>query len=497
MQSPAPSNRPAAARPVVAMAGTFDISNFGDALFPVLARWRLAELADEVIALSPTAGLPIWRDSLPVRVLEDFHRSDEPCDLVLLGGGDIVHLRATPPGFYDDGGYSRWSAYASLWGGAALLAHSRGCPLAWNAPGVPEPLGAELGEFLVGEGSPAAYVSVRDHSSLDNLPASARSAVQVVPDTLVETASMWPRGERLASDCRRVFHELTGSPPPERFVTVHVNGFATPTDSTEAMAAAIEHWCRLWKASAVFVCPGLVHQDPRWVEPVMGALIARGTGAAKLVVETSMRDLVAVLAHSCGYLGSSMHGFVVSSSYGVPAMAVMPRDNPAQIKLSGHMELCSWRGQRLWASWQDLAEGLRAAPAADLDLELMVRESSGYLARFQTDLDRHWERVAGCVGSLGPAGTPPVGSSWLRSWPMWSPLGRQVATRLTQEFCGDLREQAARTGVLQEKLQSERDKTKKLRAKLIESRAERQRLRSSWAWRIARWLWSLEKRVRR
>lgn len=479
------------------MAGTFDISNFGDALFPVLAKWRLGDRIAGLTALSPTAERPVWSDSLPVRVLEEFHQADEPCDLVLLGGGDIVHLRATPPGFYDDGRCGRWTAYGRIWAGASMLAHTRGCPLAWNVPGVPEPLDDDLAGFLIAPGSPLRYLSVRDQPSRGHLPQAARDHAEVVPDSLVETAAMWPHDGALERDRGQVFRSLTGAPPPPAYVTIHVNNFATPADEPAAMATAVAGWCRAWDAEPVFVCPGLSHQDPRWIEPVQSAL--RSMGAAPgvaLVVESSMRDLCSILAGSRAYAGSSMHGFIVSSSYGVPAVAVMTRDNPAHHKLRGHVELSGWTGGRLWSSWDALAADV--GPGQGINPDRLRTEAAGYLTGHRPALDRHWQRMIDLLASpaAGAAGEPSA-AGWLRTLPLWAPVCGQVAPRLAAEIGVDLWKDAQALPAVRAKLEQHKQKAARLRQRVERLKSEQDQLRRSWSWRLLRPLWKLERRLRR
>ena len=42
--------------------GTFDVENFGDLLFPLIARHRLAAAEIELTFVSPVGGPPVWQD---------------------------------------------------------------------------------------------------------------------------------------------------------------------------------------------------------------------------------------------------------------------------------------------------------------------------------------------------------------------------------------------------------------------------------------------------
>lgn len=487
------------------MVGTFDIANFGDTLFPVLAQWRLSELGCKTPSLSPTSEPVNWQDALPTLAMANYHRDPEtgPCALVIVGGGDIVHLRATPAGFYDDGAFSRWTTYAGLWAGASLLAASRGCRVAWNAPGVPEPLPDDLDDFFTARENPLAYLTVRDEPSRQHLSPRAREAAVVVPDTLAETSRMWAASS-LGTAAQEAFLRETGKASPARYLTIHVNDYSTPEDSAADVAAAIDACCQQWQADAVFVCPGPVHQDQRWIAPVQALLKSRSCAIANT---QSMREFAAVLAGSKGYLGSSMHGFIVSSSYGVPALAVMPKANPNHVKLRGHIALAGWGNERLFESWRTLAATARDGNTASL--ESLEAGAAAYLTRLQPDLDRHWERITalaqeGIAALARPSATQNHHAQpWLRTLPPWSPVADRIQRRISAdqsvqpELEAATEQDATRIATLKEKLKVERKKTLAAKERVERLVRERDDHRSMLIWRIMKPFMRLERGIRK
>jgi hypothetical protein len=119
----------------IAIFGTFDVENYGDLLFPLLAQQRLAPEGMDLVAVSPTAGVTRYRDTVPVISLAEFAKTANSFDGILIGGGNIVHIRDFGLPGYDE------NAYPALWAGATAHALRHGLPVAWNAPGVLAPKG--------------------------------------------------------------------------------------------------------------------------------------------------------------------------------------------------------------------------------------------------------------------------------------------------------------------------------------------------------------------
>jgi len=156
----------------VAIFGTFDIENYGDLLFPLIARAQLAERLGEVelVAFSYHARRrPRWY--MDVEPIADFAETVGRFDAVLIGGGHIIRFDKgvayayQPPnaGLHHPTGY---------WLAPALIAQQRDIPVIWNAPGF-------HGE-IPGWGSPllrlvlenCSHACVRDRASVAALHAA-------------------------------------------------------------------------------------------------------------------------------------------------------------------------------------------------------------------------------------------------------------------------------------------------------------------------------------
>ncbi len=124
----------------IAQLGTFDVANYGDLLFPLLAHRRLERFFPDLHMdfVSPVGGDPVWSDCVASVPWQSFAECIESYDAILVGGGNIIRLNPTDLGHYQEG-LTPLLAYARLWAAFAEL-NQKGIPILWNAPGVPSPM---------------------------------------------------------------------------------------------------------------------------------------------------------------------------------------------------------------------------------------------------------------------------------------------------------------------------------------------------------------------
>jgi len=168
----------------IGIAGTFDIENYGDLLFPLVAEAELTRRLGP-IRLRPFSYTarqsPDW--PYPVTSVADLPTVLDGLDGMLIGGGHIIRFdkavgedyRPPTEDIHHPTGY---------WLMPALLAAQYGCPVAWNCPGahgaVPD-WAAPLVQIAIAHSD---YVAVRDEPSRAALAACANGAsIVVVPDT--------------------------------------------------------------------------------------------------------------------------------------------------------------------------------------------------------------------------------------------------------------------------------------------------------------------------
>lgn len=364
------------AAPAVAIAGTFDVRNYGDLLFPLIAAWRLEPLGLAVEAISPTGVDTGWNDAVTSMGLHQLAASPGHHAAYLIGGGNIVHLGQAHLRDYP-GEIGEW-AYPALWLGISLLATIGLRPIVWNAPGVAGAIDPEAARLIVPRALVAAdYIAVRDESSRVALDGDGTAGVEVVPDTVADIARMWPRESLTAPFSDLLARKAWAT--DRRFFAVHVKLRALAPGEEEAVAATLDEHAAATGATPLLLALGECHDDQVAIRRV-----ARHLRRPALVVDDALglREIAAAIAWSEHYAGCSLHGYITAAAYGRPARIVA---RPRLAKQAGFLEHVGRPG--------DLAEGWREALG-----ELRAPEpASGLPAPLFDALDRHWARVADAV----------------------------------------------------------------------------------------------------
>ena len=181
----------------VGIVGTFDVENYGDLLFPMVAEAELCERLGALVlhrfsyhAKTP----PAW--PYAVRSLTELPAAIGQLDALLIGGGFLIRFDKRvadgygppSPEIHHPTGY---------WLTPALMAIANGVPVVWNAPGMHRnaiPDWAEpLLELLLGG---SAYIAVRDEPSRATLARFvAPERITVMPDTAFGVAGLLPKSE--------------------------------------------------------------------------------------------------------------------------------------------------------------------------------------------------------------------------------------------------------------------------------------------------------------
>jgi lipopolysaccharide transport system ATP-binding protein len=191
----------------IGISGTFDVENYGDLLFPLIAEAELVQRLGPITlhrfsynARSASA----W--SFAVRALAELPEAAGALDGLILGGGDLIRFdKGVAPGYGPpEPGLHHPTGY---WLTPMLIALQQGCPVVWNAPGVHGAVptwAAPLLELVIRLSS---YVTVRDEASCQALrPYAERTVLRVVPDTvfgvsrLVDVARSSPAYTHLCAD---------------------------------------------------------------------------------------------------------------------------------------------------------------------------------------------------------------------------------------------------------------------------------------------------------
>ncbi len=390
---------------VVGLFGTFEVDNYGDRLFPILFEQAMQERLPGLCArlFSPgggTYGID-GRRVYPVAALE--HLADD-LDGFVIGGGDIVRF---DPAHGGNGGAGA-ASHVDLIVLPSALGRLRGRPVVWNGPGIPHPLFPEQQEVVEAVAALASLLAVRDEVSRGRLGREAARAA-VIPDIGLLLADVFPL-PRLAGVMESLRSRLS---LPGEYLTVHLSpATARDEDWAEASEELAVLSCRVG-LPLVLVPLGPVHGEVERLRDLRDRCPAR----LRLLAEgLHPLEIAALIGHSAGFLGTSLHGNVTAFAYGAPSVAVNSR---SLAKLDRFGELT---GRPVLKSWRELRQH-RGLPRPGSDEEQRR-------AAIRRQLEDHLRSVATALDTV-PAQQP--GTGVLRLLRGLS-ANRQVADELSGDF---------------------------------------------------------------
>jgi hypothetical protein len=369
----------------VGVVGTFDVENYGDLLFPLLAEAELTERlgAVELHRFSYHAKSPPgW--AYPVLSVAELPERAGRLDALLVGGGFLIRFdKEVAPGYRPPGPAVHHPT--GYWLTPALIAGQHGIPLVWNAPGMhcnEVPAWAEpLLELAFAH---SRYIAVRDEPTRAALARFAGDdRITVVPDTGFGIARLVDRRPSGELDLLRTQCGLTG-----KYLVVQAAHGLEPF-----LRFAARHADRL-RDFQVLALP---------VGPVLGdypsILEAELPGVVRLPAWPHPLLLAELISRAEAVVGHSYHLAITALTAGVPVFT------PQNLATGKYSALADFRtihplpGEHEPDPARFLARVGKAAPAA------AVRDLLG-------PLDRHWDRVAAAV-EAGPAPLQPaLGRFW-------------------------------------------------------------------------------------
>jgi len=190
----------------VSLFGTFDIGNFGDLMFPIIAERKLSELgAADLTRFSYRAKrADSW--CYDVETIQSFPSHIGDTQLVIVGGGHLVHFsRAMAQGYGPSD--RRIPHPMGFWWVPAVAARMAGIPAALNAVSVDTSIPRWAEPLMSAFVDSLDYVAVRDVQSQHRLQrfAATGAEIKVVPDTVHSVSDVVHRGSHSAA-----FREFSG-----------------------------------------------------------------------------------------------------------------------------------------------------------------------------------------------------------------------------------------------------------------------------------------------
>lgn len=351
----------------VGIVGTFDVENYGDLLFPLMAQAAFVRRhpSVQVLAFSPNRrSQPSW----PFRV---YSTADLPeflpsLSALLIGGGQLIRFDKGYPVPADP----EVNLPLAYWLIPAALGALIGKPVIWNAIGAwtdspPAPWYDDVVNTVL---SASYFVGVRDAASRAHLARIAPTVdIQVVPDTAFSLASFWPlkRPSKEYTDWRELLR-LKGDYAviqADRTMWKYraaIDSLMKAMGETTAVILPI-CWCHGDRTDGFPEFSARTMASPNWISP---QLIGEIVGRSRLV------------------FASSLHACITGLSYNVPVVRV-PSANATDRKFE---LLDQFEG----VSCIDDKRAVAALVHRGRKVEPRVTECAG-------QLDRYWDKVMDVV----------------------------------------------------------------------------------------------------
>jgi len=347
----------------VGLFGTFDIGNFGDLMFPIIAERKLSELgAADITRFSYRAK---HSDSwcYDVETIQSFPSHVGDTRLVIIGGGHLVHFsRAMAHGYGPSD--RRIPHPMGFWWVPAVAARMAGIPAALNAVSVDSSIPKWAEPLMTAFVDSLDYVAVRDSQSQRRLERFAAGAeIKVVPDTVHSVSDLVQRGSQSAAF--KDFSARVGLGPD--YVIVQPSMILR--DHRESVSRLI----------ADAVREGFdVLELPIFREGVdVGGFYGSHRCVKTLDVWPEPLVLAEIIANSRSVIGVSLHLSIVAAAYGIPI------HRPRYSAESKFAALDGLPGM----IWLESSPGLSWRETRDSDVDLTEVE------RRKRVINEHWARV--------------------------------------------------------------------------------------------------------
>lgn len=324
----------------IAQIGVFDTENFGDLLFPTILSHYIKDYQIDLFSPCGISYMP-FNSTTHVYAIEEL---EEKCKqkeykAIIIGGGDMIRVDSPPSSYYPN-----QEDFFKLWTLPILLGKVYDIPVLFNAPGVPFSFSKSIKPFVRDILDTVSYISVRDEHARDVLGECDVKNVNVVPDTVLSIAEVYPQNILCAS--RMKLGKKLNISFENRYIVVQHN--RCNIDNEDYLNIIKEGIRRIESKGykIVFMPIGYVHKDIDFLQK----LYCTGDSNQCLIKDKlSPYEMCAILAGSSGYIGTSMHGVVVSYAYGKMALCI---NTQRYSKIGGVLEQM---GHLEW-NIQDIAE---------------------------------------------------------------------------------------------------------------------------------------------
>lgn len=300
----------------VAQIGTFDCENIGDLIFPTVLKGQLdkrIEIKNHFLFSLNNCTRPLdeykWQ-VYSIDRLEEIHLAHK-IDAIIFGGGDLVRFDNN---LAIKGNYNSKNTSFDLLFYSIFVSSKYNIPLLFNCPGVPFEFTDSdkkmLNEYL----EHVDYLSVRDNKSRALIKGTGtKKEINVFPDSVLSISEVVDVSEALESLKARY-----GVLVNKYFV---FQSFPPLADSyVPQLKKALKEVVDYYNIPIIFLPIGRVHNDHVFLKELMKEL--NDDRFIYIEEKLNLTESSALLSGASLFIGTSLHGNVISNAYGVPSIAL-------------------------------------------------------------------------------------------------------------------------------------------------------------------------------
>jgi hypothetical protein len=375
----------------IGLAGTFDIENYGDLLFPIIAEAELTARLGPIKlhrfsyhAKTP----PDW--PYTVTSVAELPQLVGQLDAMLIGGGFLIHFdKGVAPGY--ESPTPAIHHPTGYWLTPALMALSNNLPVIWNAPGMHcNEVPAWADPLMNLAFAHSRYIAVRDVPSQTVLACYAElSQIAVVPDTAFAIARLL---DDLPLTETRYQHLCEAADLTRPYIIIQAtNGLDTVCRFIRNHAQRLQNY----RILALPLGPGLGDQADDFGSDLPGLV--------RLPEWPSPLLLAKLISHAEAVIGNSYHLAITALAAGVPVFTLRDLNAGKYSALLGF--------ETIYPLAKD------SEPDADWFMSRLGRTTPSTAVQTALDqLDQHWNQVVAAI-SAGPVMPSPGRNQFWQSLP--------------------------------------------------------------------------------
>ena len=365
---------------MIGQLGTFDVENYGDLLYPIVFR-NLLRTKDPNLHVQQYSLLP-GVETEPIRSL--FENGHVAPRTLVIGGGDILrtdwdlvarhygrssrltqerlrhaigtnaalgYTLSKSTNFFAKRFRKRWMDYPAA---GPFLIHPQALPkqttVAYVSCGVPHEFSPDQVDAVRETLEHASLIALRDEQSAEKLVAAGIDReLRVAPDLIVMLSDQFDRSE-LSAHARKILSRfgVREDLPILCFQSQPYPGFLA-----DDILHELGHYKERRSIEVVALPLGYCHGDHEFLQ----SLAKQSNGIVKYADVDSIFDMLAIIAASDVFVGTSLHGNITAFSFGIPHVF-----GPLPVaKAEGFLKVTNLPVELKLRSWKQLNETIDRA----------------------------------------------------------------------------------------------------------------------------------------